>query len=320
MKICLINPPNPFGGAPLPHMGIAYIAGMLTEKCEYAGVDLFDCPFQGINREELLKRLDEGDYDMIGITTYFYNFSETFRLLRKIKKLPKTPFIVLGGYYPTLHSRKTLETVDVDCICIGEGEYVMKDLVETLHRGAEWRQLQGLAYMNGENEYIENDIPNLIGQLDGLPAPRLPQEPLYWYPLTSGRGCHGKCTFCSIVDYYRKVPGQKIRKRTPANVVKELISIFDRYKNKIVWMMDDNFFAVNQYDKQWLEEFASSIRATGKEVKFKIFARADEIDRNVLKELQSVGLQTVVVGVESMVQRQLKLYAKSTTPAQNATT
>lgn len=317
MKICLINPPSRFGGAPLPHMGIAYIGGMVTETFPQATVEVIDCPFQGISSDDLREQVVRERYDLIGVTTYFYNFMEVFKLVRYLNTLKPKPFIILGGYYPTLHPQKTFSIPGVDCICVGEGEYAFRELVEKLEKKEDWRQIQGLAYLDDQGQFIENPPAPLLEELDSLPRPLLPQEPLYWYPLTSGRGCHGRCTFCSIVDYYRKVPGKKIRKRSPESVVEELKWITDQYQHKIIWMMDDNFFAVMQEDGNWIERFAKLVKAEKIACKFKIFARADEIDAEILRQLQEVGLIGVVVGVESMVERQLKLYGKGITPETN---
>lgn len=317
MKICLINPPSHFGGAPLPHMGIAYIGGMIKETYPQTTIDIIDCPFQDIASDDLREQVMQAKYDLIGITTYFYNFTEVFKLVRYLNTLETKPFIILGGYYPTLHPQKAFNIPGVDCICRGEGEYVFRDLIAILENGGDWRQLSGIAYLNQNGEYIENDPAPLIQDLDNLPRPLLPSEPMYWYPLTSGRGCHGRCTFCSIIDYYKKVPGKKIRKRSPENVVEELKDISDKYKNKIVWMMDDNFFAVIHEEDNWIERFVHCIKKKQVKCKFKIFVRADELDKDTLIQLKSVGLIGVVVGIESMVKRQLKLYGKGTTPEVN---
>ena len=317
MKICFINPPSQYGRAPLPHMGIAYIAGMLKHSFPNAVTDLIDCPFQDINAEDMKKKTVAEEYDVIGITTYFYNFTEVFKLVRFLNKQKRKPFIVLGGYYPTLHPKKTFDIPGIDCICIGEGEYVFKELIETLMEKRDWRGINGLSYMDEQNNLVQNKVDLLIEKLDELPRPYLASAPPYWFPLVSGRGCHGHCTFCSIIDYYQKVPGKRIRKRCPVGVVEELKEITDQYKNRIIWMMDDNFFSVLQFQPEWIDEFVAQMQLRDVRCKFKIFARADEVDKDILMKLKSVGLTGVVVGVESMLERQLKLYGKNLNPQVN---
>lgn len=316
MRICLINPPSQFGRAPLPHMGIAYIAGMLKHSFPNIVTDVIDCPFQDINAEELKKKTEE-TYDVIGITTYFYNFSEVFKLVRFLNKLKKKPFIILGGYYPTLHPQKAFNIPHINCICIGEGEYVFKELIGTLLEKQDWRHINGLAFIDEQDHLVMNKVDPLIEKLDELPRPYLASAPPYWFPLVSGRGCHGHCTFCSIIDYYKKVPGKRSRKRCPAGVVEELKEITNQYQNRIVWMMDDNFFSVLQFQPEWIDEFVMQMQLQGVKCKFKIFARADEVDKEILLKLKSVGLTSVVVGVESMISRQLKLYGKNIEPQVN---
>lgn len=317
MKVCLVNPPSRFGRAPLPHMGISYIAGMLKYSYEQVVTDLIDCPFQDIGGDQLKLSMQREVYDVVGITTYFYNYSEVFKLVRFLNQLEKRPFIILGGYYPTLHPRKAFYIPGIDCICIGEGEYVFRELIGALMNGADFRKIRGLAYLNDRQEVVQNEVDPLIENLDALPKPYIVSPPPYWYPLVSGRGCHGHCTFCSIVDYYSKVPGSRNRKRCPKGVVAELKEITERYKNRVIWMMDDNFFSVLQIYPGWIDEFVEEIQAQKVRCRFKIFARADQIDEEVLRKLQSAGLAGVVVGVESMVSRQLKLYGKHVDPDTN---
>lgn len=317
MKICLVNPPSRFGRAPLPHMGIAYIAGMLKHSFAHVATDIIDCPFQDIGGEKLKSEMEREAYDLVGITTYFYNYAEVFKLVRFLNQLERRPFIILGGYYPTLHPKKTFYIPGIDCICIGEGEYVFKELVNTLMKGEDFRKVRGLAYLNDQKEFVQNEVEPLIENLDELPKPYIVTPPPYWYPLVSGRGCHGHCTFCSIVDYYSKVPGSRNRKRCPKGVVKELKEITEQYQNRVVWMMDDNFFSVLQIYPGWIDEFVEEMQVQKVRCKFKIFARADQIEEDVLRKLKSAGLIGVVVGVESMVFRQLKLYGKHVDPDTN---
>lgn len=290
---------------------------MLKHSFPDVVTDLIDCPFQDINSEAVKEKTQAEEYDVIGITTYFYNFTEVFKLVRFLSKQKKKPFIVLGGYYPTLHPKKTFDIPGIDCICVGEGEYVFKELIQTLIEGGDWHGINGLAYLDEQENLVQNKVDPLIEKLDELPRPYLVSDPPYWFPLVSGRGCHGHCTFCSIVDYYKKVPGERIRKRCAAAVVEELEEITDQYKNRIVWMMDDNFFSVLKYQPEWIDEFVTHMKRLDVQCKFKIFARADQIDKEVLLKLKSVGLVGVVVGVESMLERQLKLYGKNINPQVN---
>lgn len=317
MKVCFINPPNPFGKAPLPHMGLAYIVGMLKQEYNDIQVDIIDCPFQQLSSNELREELKCQEYDVIGITTYFYNFSEVFKLVRFIKKMKKDTFVILGGYYPTLHPKKAFYINGINCISMGEGEYFYKKLIYALKNGTDWKNIHGVGYLDENDELVLVPPDPLIQDLDSIPLPYIVKEPLYWYPLVSGRGCHGHCTFCSIIDYYKKVPGNKIRKRCPQSVVSEMKQITDKYKNKIIWMMDDNFLSVLQFDAEWIDKFVSLMKEENVKCKFKIFVRSDELDPVTMRKLQEVGLWGVVVGVESVIPRQLKLYGKNITAETN---
>ena len=80
MKICLINPPSRNGGfnnfkydpynQPVQSPGLAYIAAMLEEHG--FPVDVLECYAASISLESLYKKIKDEQYDMIGISAFYW--------------------------------------------------------------------------------------------------------------------------------------------------------------------------------------------------------------------------------------------------------
>jgi radical SAM superfamily enzyme YgiQ (UPF0313 family) len=72
----------------------------------------------------------------------------------------------MGGYHPTFNHQELLKTDYVDVVVMGEGEYTMLELVETLEHNGDLSQVRGLAL---ENQV--NPPRPLITHKEALPFP-----------------------------------------------------------------------------------------------------------------------------------------------------
>lgn len=303
-RICLINPPGIIS-VDNPHLGIAYIAAMLRTH-GYA-VDIFDCPVQNLCYTEIYDVIKRGMYHIVGISCYDYNYKEVFILGRFLEILKPKPFVVLGGYLPTLSPEMALEISGVACVVIGEGEFTMLDLVERIMSGNEWRNTPGIAYFCGE-KIIYNQYRR-VDNLDKYPFPVRDFAIEGDVSIIASRGCFGTCSFCSINAYYSKVGGPRLRFRSPENVTLEMKDITDRMGIKRFTFIDDDFFAV-KHQPDWLERFANQIKINKLKCSFILEGRIGQIEESDLKLLKPVGLKAIYVGLESIVPRQQRLYKK----------
>ena len=116
-------------------------------------------------------------------------------------------------------------------------------------------------------------------------------------------GCPYNCSFC----FCKEITDGKYYARHIDDVIKELSSI----KEEEVYIVDDDFL----YDRKKLKHFISAIKKNNIKKKFLVYGRADFIAQNedVVTELKTVGLQAVIVGIESVRAGDLKGYNKGTT-------
>jgi len=316
MKIALINPPNKKeqyydSSHSFSHLGLGYVAASL-ESSGYE-VDYYETYLQGISQKEIIEILIKNEYCAIGFTAYYYNIFEIIRMASKIKKY-FNPFIFVGGIYASTNCNDILINSCIDCCVLGEGEVTVINLMESLRKKNDWRDIMGIAY-SAPNGIIASKR-GCVDILDNLPFPQRPyilKNKIV--SMIASRGCNGNCSFCGIRSYYSEFTTTNIRIRSTKNVVEEIKHLVKNQNIDYIYFQDENFFSIFNIDVTWAHRFCELILRENLEFKFYLYARADDIvnHESILKELKKSGLQCVFVGIESFIDRQLKLFNKRTT-------
>lgn len=115
-------------------------------------------------------------------------------------------------------------------------------------------------------------------------------------------GCPYKCSFC----FCREITGGKYFTRPMDDIIDELSAI----QEEEVYIVDDDFL----YDRNKLGNFIEKIKEHKIKKKFLVYGRADFIAGNedIIRDLKTIGLQAVIVGIESVRAGDLKDYKKGT--------
>lgn len=294
---------------PVPHIGVAYIASVLLDH----GYDVVvkDCPAEEIGVKELLEYLDKNQFNIIGISTYYFNINSVIRIVNKLKT--KDVFVFVGGMLPTLSAKSVMKTLhNIDCCVIGEGEITVLELVEAIESKQEWKNIDGLAYINDEKNFIVTKKRKLINDLDDLPFPYrvVPKRELYT-PILASRGCYGNCNFCSIESYYKMCDGCKVRIRDPKKVVDEIEKLVQA-GHLCIKFNDENFNVSSKNGKEWFRIFYSEIKKRKINAKYIMDMRVNEIiyGREEIKKFLEIGLDFIFIGVESFLQKHLDFFNK----------
>lgn len=276
--------------------------------CEPLGLELISGALRGHNVKILDMRLNDGLFqtlkdfkpEICGIScSYTIDVSSSLRIAKELKAYSKNIFVVVGGHHPTMVPRDFFKD-EIDAIVTGEGEWIMKDLVDGLEKGIELKGIPGLFIKNGD-EFIFTGERNLIDDLDSLPFPDYEAIKKYrsnYYmgfqkPLAlveTARGCPYHCNFCSVWVFYKG----RCRMKSPERVVSELISL----KERNVLFTDDNFLI----NIGRVEEIISLLKKKSIKKKFTIQARSDSIVRHpeLITKLKGVGLRGVFIGFEKI--------------------
>ena len=264
-------------------LGLCCIAGVLLRS----GHNVKICD---MNIGDRLSRYDIWSADYIGFTATTPVINDVYAMANKMVHRKVKAQIVIGGAHVTAMQDVLDEQPYNICICIGEGDYYIDNMI------------------NGENRKIES--------LDELPYPayHLLNASNYvsdivdnnpYATIETSRGCYAKCIYCN-----RKILGNKMRFKSARRVVNEMLLLkFLGYRE--IHIMDDNFTADINRAKNicqlMIDEKVglSWIPRTG--------IRIDRIDEELLTLMRDSGCYKVFYGVESGSQRILDIIKKGIT-------
>lgn len=270
-------------------------------------VDLIDCPAEGLPLEGLLDRLSRFQPALCFLETSTASGENDCRVAEAIKaRLPGT-VVCVGGTHATALWRETLEKFrNIDCVAIGEFDYVLRDLAESLSRNPpDYATIPALGFRKLDGQVSRGPLRPPIENVDELPwiAPvyrrflkpthyrfSLAQHPMVM--LLGGRGCVARCSYCV---YPQVMHGHRYRTRSPASIVGEMLWVQENMPEvKEIVFEDDTFTG----DRQFARDVAALVRERG--VRLPWFANIrTNIDYRTLADLRAAGLRCCAVGFES---------------------
>ncbi|MEG3224527.1 MAG: B12-binding domain-containing radical SAM protein [Methanobacteriales archaeon Met13] len=313
MKVMLINPPYSsskykFIGLVAPPLGIAYIGAVL----ESGGfeVEIIDGAALEMNWESLEQAINKAAPQVIAITALTPTINQALETAKLAKKTCPDAMVIMGGYHPSFNYSEILEKEYVDLVVMGEGEYTMLELVQTLEDEGDLKKVRGIAY-----DEVKTFPRPVTADLDELPFPArhlLPMDhykildmKLHTATMISGRGCPMQCSFCASAALH----GRKLRLRSPENVVDEMEYLVEHHHAGMIAFMDDTF----TLNPTRVEQICEGIMKRDIDVYWGCTARADTLSNNMLQKMSDSGCITMFLGVESADQQQLDRVNKQMT-------
>jgi radical SAM superfamily enzyme YgiQ (UPF0313 family) len=252
--------------------------------------------------------------DVVGYTVYTGPHTWYLELNQRIKAQLPGLFSIFGGPHPTFFP-EMIERDGVDGICIGEGEYAMLDLMNTLQRNGNRTTLPHPAIDNWwfkvEGEIVRNPLRPLLTseELDALPFSD--RELLYAAheqsrrtmikPFITGRGCPYDCAFCfnkAYSDLYEG-HGRRFRRRSPDNVLRELKEVTSKHDVRFVLFMDDTFILQDRWLSEFMTRYKAEIRRDGRPLPFWCQVRANLVTDEKVALFKDAGCVSVSFGVEA---------------------
>ncbi len=256
-------------------------------------------------KKRLISELKAYKPDLIGISvvTDFYQWACT--MAKMVKQEMDVP-IIFGGIHPTSVPERVIKNDFVDMVCVGEGEYPMLELANSLQKGQIDYSIKNI-WFKKDGRIIQNEIRPLIEDLDSLP---LPDTDVYYkisphfkrgglYITSASRGCPYSCSYCChsyLKDIY-KGKGKYVRQRSVQNVINELIISKKKYKMKFIVFLDNCF----GYNIDWLKEFSHEYRnKIG--LRFGCVMYPGHITSDSVRYLKSAGCYAIDMGIQSWSQ------------------
>lgn len=323
MKILFLVPPETIslessvpkalegGKGYYPKLGLLYVAAYYERETGNTAT-FIDCPPENVSEEALLARVREIKPDMVAMSIMTFNLLDALRTAKVLKLEHPNLKVCLGGPHVNLYPKETLNLPEVDYVVFGEGEKIFTRLTQALENDAE-----PLSFINGLG-WKQNGISNInqaeteLLDLDELPFParhlvnvasyqHIIGEGRQFFTIQATRGCPAACTFCDI----RKT---KFRIRSPKNVVDEIAEL-------VKMGVDDLFFVDDTItiDKKNVLAICNLIVERGIKIHFKISARVDTINPEVVAALKKAGCYRIHFGIESATQKYLQYLQKGQT-------
>jgi len=308
------------------HLGIATLSAVL--KREGFSVALLMIDFrhdQETIDAELLAKVQTEKPSLIAVSAMSFYWTMMDPWLHRMKGLSDAPIIV-GGWQPTLAPDETIQHACVDYICLGEGEFAMLELVQSLKTGNDTTQIENI-WTTTTGELKKNKLRSPIPDLDVLPTPdydlfefadvmkrhqmRVLGElggPFQTASHMVGRGCAYQCTYCcnhAFQQAYGLSAKPFIRRRSVPVAMKDLEEIVTRYKPEWLELWDEDL----TLDRQWLQNFSVEYpRSIG--LPFSICAHPHNAQGDKFEILAKAGCRLVMMGIECGNEEYRKTYLR----------
>ena len=242
--------------------------------------------------------------DMVCMTATSAHLDEAAAVARTAAEMVPGALRIIGGAHVSVAAEDFLKRSEFQVACIGEG-------VETLSEIAllRWRDpdpdfltIPGIAFKDGSGRIHLNSMRTPVMALDDYPFPSYSLD-LFWDKLEdpaenrhhliyilSGFGCPHDCIFCAQRSIHRKI----IRERSAKSIFEEIAYLFARGFRKFAFVQET---FLNR--SQRLDLFCRLLEDAGMQIEWTAEARADQLQYDQLRQMQSAGLRFIQIGVES---------------------
>lgn len=276
------------------HFGVATISALLkSHNHEVLGMVYGN----QTNIDELLKKIEHFKPDIVSFSITTPQFPIAKEIMEKVKSNFNTLIIVAGGIHPTLCPEEVIKEDAIDIICIGEGEYPMLELAESLERGKDYTHIKNL-YIKRGSTVIRNSPRPLISDLDSLPFPdrRIfnTEKSISRFMMVS-RGCPYSCAYCcnhALREIYRG-SGEYVRFRSTNNVIAEIKQLMKEYNITNLYFHDD----ILPLSMEWISNFCKTYKEEIS-LPFDCHVRPNLASKELFKMLKDAGCQRVYMGIE----------------------
>ncbi len=326
MKVLLVNPPRRNGTliireerceivegySVLTPYSLLQIGSLLEPEVEH--VELIDANALNLSYEQLKKRMERIDYDVLifkFIAEAFDNDMKVAEISKKLKPNAKT----VGICYVLRKVAKEVmaEAPYLDIYIKSEYEVTTPNVIRNIK---DIPNVKGIAYQD-KGKIIENKDEEPMSDWDSLPIPAfhlLPSLDPYYISVNHGKpfsvvytskGCPYNCLYCNVAQ-------TKLRLKSVDRIMKEIDYLKKNYSIKTISFFDETF----TLDKDRVLEICKRI----KEYKIKWYCntRTNLVTPELLKNMREAGCKAISFGIESGSQKILDNASKRNTVEQNA--
>ena len=287
------------------------IAALLRAKGH--SVKIIDSTVEDTSVQKMLEDTKKIDPQLIIFNTATATFYGDVEFIKAVKEISKSHLSAIGAHVSSL-PEQVLRESPLDSVIRSEPEYTAYELAQALEAGEDLTKVEGVS-VKINNKIIHNAKRPFIKNLDDLPFPArdLIKNERYVMPfsnkpytlLVSSRGCTHNCIYCTARQYY----GNKLRLRSPENVVDEVEEIVNKYGINDITMWSDTF----TLDRDFVVSVSDEILKRGLKLNWMANSRVDRVDYELMKIMKKSGCSMLSFGVESGAQNILNNVKKGAT-------
>jgi anaerobic magnesium-protoporphyrin IX monomethyl ester cyclase len=285
------------------HLGLAYIAAYA--RLHHKNINFTVLDTRVASRKETNEFFNT-PFDLVGITVFspvYFEVKEIFQKVRQ-RKLP----ICLGGPYVTTIMQDIFIETPAEYAVYGEGEETFSQLISFLKGEQQLENIDGLMYLNHQNEIVTNPKRKRIKNLDLLPTPSYDIFPMERYPLhriVTSRGCPFACAWCNSSSLWN----DGLYGMSPEKIVWEIEYLIANYGIK-TFVFGDNTF---NYDLTRLAKLCDLLIEKKLCIIWAASIRAERVTAELAAKMKQSGCYNVAIGIESANNNILEKLGKRTT-------
>lgn len=312
-KLLIIKPP--YRTFPV---GFAYVLSCLESN--NIPFDFIDTAIEYPNYERILKKNDYFAVASGGLIGHFDFFCEIVRNVRKIR--PDLPIILGNNITKDINPDFLFDKMGIDYGIIGEAETSLPYLIDIIVKGSnDLGTIPGLLFKDKFSGKVIKNAPRRLDLENVNILPAWHHFDIDYYskdgylpffgrqsamPVLSGRGCVGRCAFCSpTIGSYRMRPLE--------HVIQEIEFLNSTYDFDWIIFFNEMFYR----SKEEVLNFCQAYQKVKPQKPWICAFRADaEIDLDTFVAMKKAGCVGTSAGIESGSDRVLKLMKKTTTVEQ----
>ena len=262
---------------------------------------------------------------IVGMTAYITHVGAVKEMARKIKCLSNQTITVVGGVHAEVVPEDFISKY-IDCIICSNPVETFNKIIDRVRAGVDTKET-GETYIKSnehqlhmesccrgtkeiEGTYVKGKKHIRTSSYNILPPDRSSVKKYrkkYYYMfhnpcalIKTSLGCPYTCSFC----FCKEITGGKYFARKIDEVMEELESI----KEREIYIVDDDFL----FNENRLNLFCDELEKRNIHKRFLVYGRADFIasHEKVIGRLSRHGLSAVIVGVESVREKDLKDFNK----------
>ena len=299
---------NIYSSIVMPPLGAMSVATCARQFTDFAVEVVDENNFKGEIDHRAMQA--ERPADIVG---FYGGLTSTIPRLYSVARQYKEmgAITVAGGVHINSMADEALDS-GIDYVALGEGEYLLPELLKALEAGADPAGITGLVFRR-DGKLVHTGRRDPISDLDALPMPDLGlivnrKRKIRFIPVSRTRGCNFSCEFCSVKDHLGPC-----RSASPATTFRHFVQYMEQGFTDF-FVVDDNFVQDRDGTKELCRMLIDYRLRTKRRLDIVVQVRAETArDHEMLYLMKKTGVTTLCIGYESPIDEDLRNMKKGLT-------